>query len=884
MGVERLHPMMNLFKRRVTDADIDEELRTHLILAIQERIDRGQSPEEARRAALLEFGNLRATHDDVRRVWTWTTVEQLLADIRSGFQILTRSPGISLTAIALIALVIGGNTTIFSIVHGLLTKPAPGITARNIVSLGWSVDRQQVHPTDSYANYLDVAAASRTIRPMLAFQFERFTLTHRNGSYAVRGDLVTPNYFDTLGIVLARGRTFTEDEGSASALTAVISHRVWTDHFQQRDDVIGQTIVLNGQSATIVGVAPPRFEGAWLAERSDVWVPIVAYARVRGTRAGLEERAGGPLAMLGRLAPGVSLNEARSELATVAARLETSYPDANKGKTVVPYPYSSTAAGDSLIAQRGLQFLAIFQIITALTLVIVCANVANLMLARAVVRQREMAVRQSFGASRVRVVRLVLAEGFAISTGAWAVACLLAWGLGKIVATLMPPAAGDGVPLFVDFTPDWKVMAYAMALAGAGTIAFTIAPATRTWRQDLLPFLKAGEQGVVQGRSRIASALVVMQLAFAVLLLASAGLAYRSLSLVNNLDLGFNQTGLLLVTVKSDGVPEGVRSTLIDRMRDRLSIVPAVSGVTYVRVPPKEFRSSVPVRVAGGQQPVPAEPNAIGPDYLRVLGLTPRAGREFTPEDRTRTTTAALINQDLAEALWSGESAIGRTLLVGTERHPVNIVGVAPNAFFSGFRREARQYFIFTPMRSEQSGGGDTTFYIRYNGSLDPVGPAVGRALADVDARAPIVYMRTMETQLESITSVITVMTTMLSLFAGASLLIATLGQYAVLAFTMKRRTRDFGVRMALGASGGQVLRSVVGEGLRLTTAGLVIGAALSLAAGRALRSLLYGVRPTDPLTYLGVVAVLACASLMACSIPGWRASRVAPIEALREE
>jgi len=228
--------------------------------------------------------------------------------------------------------------------------------------------------------------------------------------------------------------------------------------------------------------------------------------------------------------------------------------------------------------------------------------------------------------------------------------------------------------------------------------------------------------------------------------------------------------------------------------------------------------------------------------------------------------------------------AVGRTVLVGGQGQPVEVVGVAPNAFFSGFRREERPYFIFLPRRSDERAGGEATFYIRYTGPLDTVGPAIGGALAEVDSRAPIVYMRTMETQLAEITSIARVMTTMLSLFAAASLLIAILGQYAVLAFIMKRRTRDFGVRMALGASAKQILRSVIHEGLRLTALGLVIGSTLSLVSGRALRSLLFGVTSTDPLTYGGVVAVLACASLIACWIPGWRASRVDPMEALREE
>jgi predicted permease len=869
--------------RRALDG-LDQDIKDHIDRETEDNIDRGMSPEEARRQAMLRFGNVALVTEDTRRVWTWTAVEQLLADLGSGVRILTKSPGISVTAIVLIALVIGGNTTIFSMVHGLLTKPAPAIGAHDVVSLGWSIDRQPVRPTDSYPNYLDIATQARTVRPMLAFQFGRFTLTYRDGSYAVNGGVVTPGYFDTLGLTLARGRAFTEDEGRAAELTAVISYRIWVEHFQQSDGAIGERIVLNGHPATIIGIAPPRFQGVWLGERSDVWVPLVAYAHVRGQGRLLEERAGGPFAMLGRLAPGASLREAQSELATIAARLQAAYPDANKRKTIVVFPYSATAAGDSPIAQRGPQFLAIFSIVTALTLLIVCANVANLMLARAVLRQREMAVRQSFGASRLRVIRLVLAEGIAISAAAWGVACFFAWTLSKALGRLIPPSEG-GAPFVVDFTPDWKVVAYAMALAAAGTIAFTIGPAVRAWRQDLLPFLKAGEQSVVPGRSRAASGLVVLQLAFAVLLLAGAGLAYRSFSLADALALGFNREGLLLVTISVDGVPEDARATLLERMRERLRGVPEVDGVTYAGTPPKEYWFTEQVGVPGAQQqPILAERNSVGPDYLRVLGVAPRLGRELAVEDRTRTTTAAVINEHLAQALWPGATPVGRTLLLGARQQPVDVVGVAPNAFFSGFRREQRPYFVFLPMRPDPSASGQRTFYVRYGGSLDRVAPAVGRALAEVDSRAPIVYMRTMDTQLASITSVVRMLTTMLTLFAAASLLIATLGQYAVLAFTMKRRTRDFGLRMALGASARQILGSVVGEGLRMTIAGLAIGLALSLVSARALRSVLFGVTPTDPSTYGFVVVVLAGASLMACWLPAWRASRVDPMQALREE
>jgi putative ABC transport system permease protein len=648
--------------------------------------------------------------------------------------------------------------------------------------------------------------------------------------------------------------------------------------------IIGQAVELDGHPATIVGVSPPRFQGVWLAEMSDVWVPLLGYSRVRGTPAVIQGLSGA-IGMVGRLAPGVTLSQARVEFDAISRHLQAADPENNKKKRVVLFPYSSTGAGDSLVAQGGPRFLAIFSVVTMLTLLIVCANVANLMLARAVARQREMAVRQSFGASRVRIVRILLAEGFVISLTAWGVACLFALWTSHTVAGLMPPFATGGVPLDVDFAPDWNVVAYAMLLAILGTVAFTLAPALRTWRQDLLPFLKAGEHGIVQGRSSVSSALVVLQLAFAVLLLTIAGLAYRSLTAIYALDLGFNTNNLLLVTVNTTGTAttRDANVALVDRLRDRLRSVPGVASLSYAKRPPQEFWATERVCTDGSQETVPAERNDVGPEYLKVLGVTPVLGRDLAEHERARTSPGAVISQNLAEALWPGQSALGRTMRL-TSRQAVEIVGVAPNGFFSGYRREPHPNLVFLSMQQESPAPGEATFYVRYAGSLDGVVPAIGRAIRDVDARVPIVYVRTMDTQLESLTWLVRALTTLLTLFASGSLVIAALGQYAVMVFTIRGRTRDLGVRMALGASFREVLVSVLGEGLRLTVVGLGIGFALSLITGRSVRSLLYGITPTDTATFLGVLSLLALASLVACYLPAQRAARIDPMQALRHE
>src|SRR5438105_4739164 len=768
-------PRRTMFRRHRRAADFSEEIDAHIALETDRLTAEEMSPAEARLAARRRFGNVTAVrerfYESHRSIW----LDQLLQDLRGASRVLTKSPGFSATAVALIALVIGGNTTIYSIVHALLTKPAPGIAADGLVSLGWMVDKQQVHPADSYPNYVDVASQSRTLSSLLAFQFDRFTLTLHDGSYAIHGGQVSTNYFDTLGLRLAKGRSFTPEEArlDASGLVGVISYRLWQERFESAED---------------------------------------------------------------------------------------------------------------LVAAQGPHFLQIFSVVTALTLLIVCANVANLMLGRAVVRQREMAVRQSLGASRGRIVRIFVAEGLVIAVTAWMVASLLAFWMSKTVVRLIPQSAGSGTPMTFDFTPDWTVIGYAMVLAIVGTIIFSVAPALRAWQQELLPALKSGELGVVQGRSTVSNALVVLQLAFSVLLLTSAGLAFRSLSVIDAAELGFDRNNLLLVTINSTGAAAtpAANLALLDRMLDAVRGVPGVTSASFARRPPQESWVTERLQLRGSEKPVAAERNDVGTGYLETLGVTPIAGA--FEQHEAQTIRAAAINRHLAETLWPGEDAVGRTVIVASRPDPVRVTAVIPNGYFSGYRREAAPNFVFLSARQSLMPPGEITFHVRHAGNLDLVAPLISRALRTVEPRAPIVYVRTMEWQLDSILWLVRALTILLTLFAGGSLLIAAIGQYAAMTFATRRRVREFGVRMALGASSRDILASVVGEGWRLTAAGLAIGVALSLVAGRRARAGLYGVTPTDGPTYLGVIAVLACASLFACYLPARRAARIDPMRALRQD
>ncbi len=857
---------MAWFRCKPRAEDVDAEIQFHIREEARLREDRGETAEHAHIKARRAFGNVALAREDTRAVWTWTALEQLLQDIRSGCRILTTAPALSAAAVLLIALVIGGNTTVYSIANGFISKPAKGVTAGGLVTLGWTNERGNVQPCNNPSAYQTIQEHSRTLERVMGSTSGRHTLSHRVGSYAVRAGAVSSNFFEGLGVAIIEGRGFLDDEPAA-----VISYRTWENNFQKADDIIGTSVSLSGRPLTIVGVTTQGFGGATVAESADLWVPL--------------DRSAEYVCVLGRLASGTSLQQAQAELSALWLRLQKSDSALNQRSRLVVGRYSANAGTGNLIDHRSSQFLAVFSVVTLITLVVVCANVANLLVARAVVRQRELALRQSLGASRVRIVRALMAEGLALSIVSWAAACATAWMLTRTMSGYLAPNS-QGVNIAMpDFTPDWSVLGYALVLAMVCTIACTLGPAMRAWRQPLLPPLKAGEQAVIAGRSKVSRGLVVVQMAFSVLLVACAGLAFRSLFLIGSFDSGFDTRTLLLVTVNTSGSvtnPES-NAALLDTFRTRLAAVNGVQHASDARRPPSENWGANRVRIPGSRDEVLAETTHIGPNYLETIGVSLVAGRDPTRDVGSRDVPAAMISKSLADQVWRGQSPIGRRMLVtvrGNESE-VEIAGVIPDKSYSGFRRELRP-FVFMSARHNPAPPGESTLYVRYNGSLDTVGPEIARALQEVDSRAAIAFIRTWNAQIDAAVFPIRMLTTLLTLFAGGSLFIAVIGQYAVVSFDMRRRIRELGLRMALGASAKQVTTTVVREGFALTIAGLIIGFALSLAAGRILGGALYGITPTDPVTYAGVFALLSAVSFVACYLPARRAALIDPMKALR--
>jgi len=810
-------------------------------------------------------------------------LEQLFSDLRHGTRILFRAPGFSAAAIAMIALGLGWNTTIYSIVHSILSKPAPGISADGLVSFGVMRKGRLTDPGDnSFPEYLNYGGNSRTMRSITATRFERFNMMLSDGStYRLRGMLVTGNYFEPLQVRLAMGRSFTDDESRGAApMAAIITYPVWQTQFQSAPNILGQTVMLNGYAATIVGVAPPHFHGATFAPNLEICVPLIAYARLHdsGWR---QEHLGSGIEMIGRLAEGASLSSAQAEFDDLSQNLQSAYPELLRGKKLVLALYSATAFGPNSGRQARL-FLAIVMAVALLTLVIVCANVANLMLARAITRQREVAIRLSMGASGSRLLRMLFVEGLVLSLMAAGAAWLFANWATRALVRLLPPLE-SGASFDVDLTPDWRVAVYALALALVGTLAFTIGPALRAWRHELLPSLKAGEHGVIHGRSKLASTLVVGQLVLCVILLIGGGLAWRSLALIDTTDLGYNRDHVLLAGVNFASMQQ---PGMLEGLRQRVRALPGVVSVSWaIAAPPHSHPGmAVPVRTVGSDRPAPTDVTLAGPDYMRTLGVSVLSGRDFSPSDRN----AAVINRKLAQALWPNQSAVGRRLTIGQDT--LEVVGVVADAAFNGVGQDGsfsglapseRRPFLFI---ADQEAPQERTFHIRYAGDLSTLAPAVRASIRQVDSRLTVFSVRTMEAEWLEFTSPIRAVVTLLTLFAIGSLALGSIGLYAVTAFYTARRTREFGIRMALGATPRQTLRTVLRESLLLTGVGLAIGLAICVVASRALTRLLFGISPTDAVTYATTTVLLAAVSFLASYVPARRAARVDPLTALRED
>ena len=903
------------------EASVIEELQQHLDDRYHDLRRTGASDDEARRAALEELGEDGFLEGRMRGAITRASepvplgaregrgLAGVWGDLRFGARMLRRAPGFTVTAALTIALGIGANTTIFSILNALLLRPLAGTVRPNELVLLGRTQRGQGFDTFSYPDYLDYRDGARSLSSVVASAVVPSHISTGGASERVRTELVTGNYFTALGTRPSLGRLLVADDSKEGAAPVmVLAHGVWQSRFGADPSIVGKTVRVNGLPYTVVGVAEERFNGTRVTGVVDAFVPITtamggggasstspplaAFAPMANTSAlspdlsGMREQRGAVwLNMFGRLAAGATPEQAQAELSTIASSLASRYPDSNKDRGVRVSPglgLDPAARGD--IAK----FMAILFGVVGLVLLIACANVANLLLARGSARARELSVRASLGASRSRLVRQLLAEGLLLALlGGIAGVALGAWSLRLVLR--LPVFVNGFSGVAVDIDP--RVLGFGLVVMLVSGLLFALPPAFRTSRVDLVTALKLGTPGSGDGRSRLRSGLVVAQLALSLVLLVAAGLFVRTLQALYRIEPGFETRRVLLATVDPglQGYDEGRMTRLFEEFQDRVRAVPGVERAAMGFIVPLGGGGWDTRVYPFDAKPRPDDPgiktdiNAVFPGYFETLAMRLVNGRDFATTDRAGSPNVVVVNEALAEQLWPGGNAVGQRFRMGRGGEQVlEVIGVVRTARYRTLVEPPRP-FIYRPF--SQAFRASMTMHVRVR-SGDPYGvlPGVRRALDELDRDLPLSRVTTLDERLSGSVGAQRTAAMLVGMYGVLALVLAAVGLYGSMAYSVARRTREMGVRMALGAQPTEVRRHVLGQAARIVGVGVVVGLVAAVPATRAVRSQLFGVEPSDPVTLVGVTVVLAGAALMAAYIPARRATRVDPVVALRSE
>ncbi|MDE3153879.1 MAG: ABC transporter permease [Acidobacteriota bacterium] len=817
--------------------------------------------------------------------------------MRHALRTLLKNPGFALAAILTLGLGIGANTAVFSVVNGLLLRPLPVAHPEQVVSLFTSDYSGPRDGASSYPDYVDFRDRAHAFSALVASELTPFALG--TGEVAVRlfGEVVSGNYFQTLGVKPALGRGFRPDEDGAPGAhpVAVISHAVWQRQFGGDPAIVGRAIQLNGHLFTVVGVAPRGYTGLMRGIRADVWVPMAMEAEANPGSDALTSRGSRGLTIVGRLKPGVALAQARAELAVIAGQIYRAHRDAWTDVHEKPRVVTLVPEKDARIppALRGpvVAFLVFLMAVVGLVLLVACANVANLLLARATARRREIAIRLALGASRWDLVRQLLSESLVLSTAAGGTGILMArWGTDLLMA-VRPPLP---VPVALNLGVDGRVLAFAAALSILTGLLFGLAPALASSRPSLVPALKDGDAAAAARghRSRLRSAFVVAQVALSLVLLIGAGLFLRSLRNASTIDPGFDAHGVLVTSLDLQlrGYDAASGSRFDERLLNRLRALPGVIDASATSSLPLGLgRTRRGITIEGyapkAGEDVEVATATVGPDYFSAMRIALVRGRGFTDADGDGAPRVVVVNQAFAQRYWPGQDPIGRHLRMGgdagADTPAWEVVGVARDGKYSALD-EAPTPFFYTPLLQFYQPA--ISLIVRTQGPAMAVAPAVRHAVAAIDPSLPLFDTATLEQHMGLSLLPARLAGWVLGAMGLVALALSGLGLYGAMAYSVAQRTREIGVRMALGADAHAIFRLVIGQGLALTAAGCLIGLAAALLLSRLVSSRLYGISPTDPATFATVAAVLLAAALGACYLPTRRATRVDPVVALRDE
>jgi putative ABC transport system permease protein len=814
-------------------------------------------------------------------------MRNLVSDLRHGLRTLVRNPGFSTIAILLLALGIGANTAIFSVVDAVLLRPLPYQDSSRIMQI-WHVPPAKSFPgmtlfSVSPANYLDWQRQNHSFEEMAAYGGTNFNVGGKERPEAIQGAAVAPGFFSILGVHPLLGRTFSQEEDHpGQGHVVVLGYALWRDHFGADPGILGRSIVLNGETYSVIGVMSPNFRFPSFAQ---LWTPLAWTDEKRAVRGNHN------YLVIGRLQPGVDVRAAQAEISAISTRLEQLYPEDDKGWGATIRPLREQLVGDVRPA------LLVLLGAVAFVLLIACANVANLVLGKILARKKEIAIRSALGATRAAILRQVLAETVLLSLAGGALGLFLA----SFGTTLIVKFLADRLPRFTEIALDVPVLAFAVFLALFAGIVAGLLPALRFTKTDVNEALKQGQsRGSSDSGSKTRGLLVVSEVALSLVLLIGAGLMVRTLWQLSNIQPGFDPQGVLTMSVS---VPANIFATpsaqvaFFERVLQQVRTTPGVESAGAIDdLPMGNGGSHQPVAIEG--QPVVSmadqpevDVRLVSPGYLRTMRVPLLRGRDLTDSDVAGRTPTVLISESMARRFWPNENPLGKHLTLtfypDAVREIVGVVGDVKLDSLDENRPVATVYWpldqIFaSPSEPWRSFGMSLTVRL----SVDPMAAAsaVTSAVHQVDPEAPVIDVISMNELISRSLSPQRSNMLLLAAFAGLALLLTAVGIYSVLSYAVRRRVREIGIRMALGASHSDVLRMVVADGMKPILLGVGIGFAVALALGRVVSSLIYGVLPTDPLTFAAVALLLVAVGLLATAVPAYRATRVEPIRTLRDD
>ena len=885
----------SLFRRAQADLELDNELRDHLERKTEEYIARGMAPEEARLRARLDLGGMEKVKQECRDARSVNWIQDLVQDFRYGLRVLRKSPVFTAVAVLTLALGIGANTAIFSVENSLFQRGLPAPDPGRLLAVSFRQSPNLWQHNFSYPDFEDIGQQATCFSQLFAYRIGLDGLEAGERAEQVITSFVTGNYFSSLGLEPALGRLILPTEGTVpgSDPVLVLGYSYWQERFGGDRDIVGKQVEVDGHPLTVVGVAPKGFRGLYGgAIDVQAYLPINMFSVEQRNGGWATDRASRSLYVMGRLKPGASPDQAQASLDVIAARLLKQYPKDWQGSTIETLPSEAANAlyDPSRHSYRVARLAAgLFLAMAALVLLIACFNVANLLLARATAREHEMAVRAALGASRSRLRRQVFAETvlLAILGGSAGIAA------GSVTAAMLSSIRLHvAIPVRLDFSFDWQVFLFALACAALAGIVVGPLPAARASRADAIDSLRSGPRNIAPGRQYFRNLLVVGQLAISLILLVVAGLFVRSFQKATELDLGFDPRHVLNISIEPGQLGydhnrgRALYKDLLARVRTLSGVQAASLAFTF---PGSEYAENERVYVEGhlappGQAGPFISDNSVSPGYFKTMGIPIVEGRGFQETDTQSAPRVAIVNQTMAREFWPDEDPIGRRFKLAVDSDAwIQIVGVARDSRVQDLTAKVSPYF-YLPL--DQDYCQLVTLQVRTLDTPEAMARGIEEQVQILAPGLPVFGVQTMEQALNSPNGFFHYWlgSVLASVLGFSGLLLAVVGVYGVVSYSANQRTHEIGVRIAIGAPKGEVLRLVVGQGLKLALIGAAMGILGALGLTRFLSNLLYGVTPIDPLTFVVVTMILVGTAGFASYLPARRATRVDPMAALRYE